>query len=82
MAAADSQRLAGLDAAIGTLVHERGRELSLQFAPDSAEIAHGVVLIGDRSRNDLSVAGLIEAERETLVMKLASALFAEGTDLA
>ncbi|PKQ20461.1 MAG: hypothetical protein CVT66_04800 [Actinobacteria bacterium HGW-Actinobacteria-6] len=82
VAAADSQRLVELEAAVGALAHERGRELSLRFAPDSAQIAHGVVLLGDRSRNDLSVAGLIEAERETLVMKLASALFAEGTDLA
>lgn len=80
VAAADSKRLSGLEAAVTAIARERGRVLTLRFDSEAADIAHGVVLVGDRSQNDLSIAGLISAEREALVMKLAATLFAEGKD--
>ncbi len=80
IAEADSKRLAGLDAAVTAAAGARGRTLDLRFETTPADIAHGVVLLGDRSVNDLSVAGLVEAQREALVMKLAAALFDEGKD--
>jgi vacuolar-type H+-ATPase subunit E/Vma4 len=82
VAAADVKRLAGLEAAVADIARERGRELSLRFAAEPADVAHGVVLLGDRSRNDLSVAGLVGAQRESLVMSLASVLFGEGNGKA
>ncbi|TDB37743.1 MAG: hypothetical protein D9V44_06695 [Actinobacteria bacterium] len=80
VAAADRTRLADLEAAVKSIARARGVELALRFESEAADVAHGVVLIGDRSHNDLSIAGLISAQRESLVMKLASALFAEGKD--
>lgn len=80
IAEADRVRLGGLEAAVAGLAREAGRELRLVFSAEPADVAHGVVLVGDRSRSDLSVAGLIDAQRESLVMRLASALFSEGND--
>ena len=80
VAAADSRRLSGLKSAIDALAAEQGQALLLRFSDEAADVAHGVVLIGDRSSNDLSVAGIIQARRDDLVMKLASALFGGGKD--
>lgn len=80
VAAADAALLAGLKAAVDSLSAERGRDLGLRFASGPADVAHGVVLVGDRSANDLSVAGLVESRRETLVMRLAASLFDEADD--
>ncbi len=80
IAPADVKRLAGLEAAVNAIAHDRDRDLVLHFESEPADVARGVVLIGDRSENDLSIAGVISAQRESLVMKLASALFVEGKD--
>ncbi len=80
VAAADAARLAGLKAAVDSLSAERGHDLGLCFVSVPADVAHGVVLVGDRSANDLSVAGLVESRRETLVMRLAASLFDKADD--
>ncbi len=80
VAAADRTRLAGLEAAVTAMAREAGRDMALRFETEPATAVNGVVLLGDRSANDLSVSGLIAARRESLVMRFAELLFVEGTD--
>jgi vacuolar-type H+-ATPase subunit E/Vma4 len=76
VAAADRKRLAELPAAVEAAAREAGREgLALRFPDEPAPVAHGVVLRGTRESVDLSVEGLIEAERDRLVERFAAALF-------
>lgn len=76
VAAADRERLAGLPDAVEAAAREAGREgFALRFSDEPAPVAHGVVLRGDRESVDLSVEGLIEAERDRLVARFAAALF-------
>ncbi|MCX8006835.1 MAG: V-type ATP synthase subunit E family protein [Coriobacteriia bacterium] len=79
VAEADRERLAGLEAALMEAAREAGREgLVLRPSDDPAPVEHGVVLRGTRDSVDLSVAGLIDAERDRLVERLACALFLGG----
>lgn len=76
IAAADRERLAGLPDAVEAAAREAGREgLVLHFSDQSAPVAYGVVLRGERDSVDLSVEGLIEAERDRLVARFAAVLF-------
>ncbi len=76
VAEADRERLAGLADAVAQAAKEAGRDgLSLRFSGEAAPVAHGVVLKGERDSVDLSVEGLIAAERDRLVARLAGALF-------
>lgn len=79
VAAADRDRLAALPEAVESVAREMGREgLALRFVDEPAPVAHGVVLRGARESVDLSIEGLIEAERDRLVARFAEALFAQG----
>lgn len=80
VAAADREKLAGLKSAVTALAAKQGRTLALTYPGDPAPVAHGVVLAGERDSVDLSVAGIIGAQREQLTMRLASALFGTGGD--
>jgi len=80
VAAADRGRLGGLGAAVEARARELGRELTLAYPDEPAAIAHGVLLQGERESVDLSIAGLIETRRETLVMDIADALFSPEAD--
>lgn len=75
VAPSDAGRLAGLPDVVATVVGTEGRDLQLVFDPTPADIEHGVVLLGDRDRVDLSIVGIIDAQREDLVMRLASRIF-------
>lgn len=81
IAAADRDRLADLPAAVEVAAQEAGRgDLALVFSSEPAHVAHGVVLCGDRESVDLSVEGLIEAERDRLIAQFADALFGTGEE--
>lgn len=80
VAAADSERLGGLAAAVEARARQLGRELALTYPEKSASIENGVLLDGDRESVDLSIAGLIETRRESLVMDVAEALFSPEAD--
>lgn len=76
VAEADRERLAGLAEAVERAAREAGRTgLALRYVDEAAPVAHGVVLRGERDSVDLSVEGLIAAERDRLVARLAAALF-------
>ncbi|MDI6713028.1 MAG: V-type ATP synthase subunit E family protein [Anaerosomatales bacterium] len=76
IAEADRERLAGLADAVEQAAREAGRDgLALRYAEEPAPVAHGVVLRGVRDSVDLSIEGLIAAERDRLVARLAEALF-------
>jgi len=55
-----------------------GRDLGLVYGEEPAEVEHGVILLGDRSAVDLSVAALIEERRGEIAMLAASELFGDG----
>lgn len=74
VADADRGRLGGLEGAVRLL----RADLALGYGETTGEIAHGVMLTGEREVVDLSVAGIIDSQRETLVMRLARTLFGEG----
>lgn len=76
----DRERLAGLAAAVKAEAASAGRQISLTFSDEPAPVAHGVVLRGERDSVDLSVAGIVEARKDALSMRLASALFDDGKD--
>lgn len=76
VAEADRERLAGLADAVAQAAREAGRDgIALRFSDEPAPVAHGVVLRGERDSVDLSVEGLVSAERDRLVSKLAAMLF-------
>jgi len=76
IAAADFGRL---DSRLSDAVEKvAGRDLGLVFVDEPAEVEHGVVLLGDRSEVDLSVAALVEERRSELAMLAAQALFGGG----
>ncbi len=75
IAAADAQRLRGLEARVAELATEAGRTLELSFAGEVAPIEHGVMLIGERDTLDLSLRRLIEARRDELTVLIARELF-------
>lgn len=79
VAAADSGRLAGLRAAVETAA---GRDLGLVFDEAAAEVEHGVLLLGERDSVDLSIAGIIDGQREELLMRLAARVFGNEGALA
>ncbi|MDO8950259.1 MAG: V-type ATP synthase subunit E [Actinomycetota bacterium] len=80
VATADAGRLEGLQEAVKAAAQSAGRTLTLEFGGEKAAVAHGVVLLGTRDSVDLSVNGIIGAQRETLLMRLASLIFVdEGT---
>ncbi len=80
VAAADRERLGGLAAAVEARARELGRELALTYPEEPAPVANGVLLDGERESVDLSIAGLIETRRESIVMEVADALFSPEVD--
>lgn len=78
VAPADRERLAGLHEAVEGLASG----LRLEWGGD-ADVDHGVVLVGDRVRADLSVAAAVAAERDGLSALIAETLFGkDGTTSA
>jgi len=79
VAAADAGRLDGLRAAVDAVA---GRDLGLVFDSTAADIEHGVMLLGERDSVDLSIAGIIDGQREELLMRLAALVFGDEGALA
>lgn len=77
MAAADADRLAGLRAAVDAAAKSAGRDLALVYDDAPANAEHGVVLLGARDSVDLSIAGIIDGQREELLMRLAALVFGD-----
>jgi V/A-type H+-transporting ATPase subunit E len=77
VAAADAKRLAGLQAAVDVAAKAAGRGLTLTYDDAPARAEHGVVLLGERDSVDLSIAGIIDGQREELLMRLATLVFAD-----
>lgn len=69
VAAADAKRLAGLAARLDAL----GARVTL--ASDPAPIGHGVLVTGDRARQEVSPAALIADHRDRLLLVAARSLF-------
>lgn len=80
VAEADRDRLGDLAAAVEVRARELGRELALAYPDEPAPVAAGVLLEGERESVDLSIVGLIETRRESLVMEVADALFTPEGD--
>jgi V/A-type H+/Na+-transporting ATPase subunit E len=59
-----------------------GRDLGITLDTQPAGIAHGVVLLGERSKVDLSIDALIDEERDRLSMIAADVLFNESASEA
>ena len=59
-----------------------GRDLGLVFDEAAADIEHGVMLLGERDSVDLSIAGIIDGQREELLMRLAALVFGDEGALA
>lgn len=74
VAAADAARLSGL----GSVVSAARSDVALHYGETTEQIAHGVLLSGEREMVDLSIAGIVGGEREPLVMQLAQDLFGKG----
>jgi len=74
VAAADATRLAGLSAAVAA---NAGGSLVLVYDDTPSDIEHGVMLLGDRDSVDLSIAGIIDGQREELLMRLAARVFGD-----
>ena len=74
VAAADAARLSGLESVVSAL----RSDVALRYGETTEQIAHGVLLSGEREMVDLSIAGIISSEREPLVMQLAQDLFGKG----
>jgi vacuolar-type H+-ATPase subunit E/Vma4 len=66
--------------AVEVRARELGRELALAYPDEPAPVAAGVLLEGERESVDLSIVGLIETRRESLVMEVADALFTPEGD--
>ena len=75
VADSDSRRLARLLPA--AIEKAAGRDLGITLDTQVAGIAHGVVLLGERSKVDLSVDALIDEDRDRLSMLAAEILFGE-----
>lgn len=73
VASADLERLAGLEKAVA----EIAPGLSLQWGGE-VDVDHGVVLVGERVRADLSVAATVAARRDELAALIAETLFGKG----
>lgn len=75
VAAADAGRLKGLAAAVASTAEAAGRRFELVYDDAPAAAEHGVVLLGERDSVDLSIAGIIDGQREELLMRLAARIF-------
>ncbi len=75
VAAADGKRLAGLRAAADAIA---GHDLALVYDQTPAAVEHGVMLLGERDSVDLSIVGIIDGQREELLMQFAALVFGDG----
>jgi vacuolar-type H+-ATPase subunit E/Vma4 len=74
--AADRERLASsLRDAVARAARDTGRTVDLEFGGESADIEHGVVLVGDRMSVEVSPAALVRERSEELQALAARVLF-------